>query len=170
MQYPETISAIGPHQQQCILSLRNASQGLLHIARALYFVAIDFQDNVSLLQSRIIRGASRLHLLDHGTVNVARRLQLVAQFGSQVAQANAPAHLALTFAGGLAVFRAAVAAHRFQRDRNRHALAVAQHRQVDFRAGLLLSDHYLQVSRIAHLLSVDLSDDVADLQAGLRSR
>ena len=35
-------------------------------------------------------------------------------------------------------------------------------------AGLLLSDFDLKLAGVAHFLSVDFGDDVADLQAGFR--
>ena len=86
MQNPEGVPAVRPHQQQCIFSLCHFRQGFLHVARALDLAAIDFEDDVSLLQSGVVGWASRLHLLDHGSVNLARSLKLIAQFGRQVAE------------------------------------------------------------------------------------
>src|SRR5437588_11667142 len=44
MQYPEAVSAVGPHEQECILPLRNLRQFLLNFGRRLDLVAIHFQN------------------------------------------------------------------------------------------------------------------------------
>jgi len=80
MQHPEAITAVRPDEQQCVFALVHVRQGLLHIARTLDFVTIHFEDDVTLLQSSIVGGTSRLHLLDHSSVDFTRDLKLVAQF------------------------------------------------------------------------------------------
>src|ERR1700675_4680592 len=169
MQYPEGITAVRPDEQQSIVALLHVRQSFLHVARALYFVAIHFEDDVSLLQSSIARRAARLHLLDHRSVDLARCLKLIAHFGRKVAEANAPVHFALAL-GRIITALGRMAAERLQGDRNAHALAFTQNVEHDLRAGLFLSDQHLQLASVAYLLTIDLGNDITDLQTSLRSR
>ena len=68
---------------------------LLHVSRALNRLAIYFNDHVTGLQSSVVGRAAGLHLLDHRSVKVARRLQLLAHFRSDINQADSPARLAM---------------------------------------------------------------------------
>src|SRR5271167_2200737 len=99
VQYPEGIAAVRPDKQQCIFTLGHLRQGLLHITGRLDFVAIDFEDDVSPLQSSIVCRASRLHLLDYSSVDFTRGLKLVPRFRRQVAETDTPAHFPVIFAG-----------------------------------------------------------------------
>jgi len=56
MQHPEAIAAVGMDEQQGIFALGHFPQGLLHVAGRLHFVAVDFEDDVSLLQSGVVGG------------------------------------------------------------------------------------------------------------------
>src|SRR5580704_14094251 len=98
VQHTERVAAGGPNQDESILAFGNAGQCLLHIARGLDFVAIDLENDVSLLQSSVIGRTAGLDLLDHRTMNIVRSLKLIPHIGSQIRQADSPAHLALSFA------------------------------------------------------------------------
>src|SRR5579872_1378959 len=98
MQHPEAVTAVRMDEQQCVFALAHVRQGLLHIARSLYFVAVHFEDDVALLQSSIVGRTSRLYLLDHSAADVMRNLKLVAQFRRKVAETDAPAHFSVAFA------------------------------------------------------------------------
>src|ERR1700687_1649774 len=168
MQYPEGIPAVRPDEHQCIVALLHVRQSFLHVACTLDFVAIHFKDDVSLLQSSIISGTSRLHLLDHSSVDLASGLKLIAHFGREVAEANAPVHLALAL-GRIITALGRMASERLQRDRNAHALPFTQNVEHDLCAGLFLSPQHLKFAGVAYLLTIDLGNDITDLQARFRS-
>src|SRR5579864_2704733 len=167
VQNPEAISTIRPHKQQRILALGNFSESLSHVARALHFVPVHLENDISLLQPGIVSRTSRLHLRDHRTVNVTWRLQLVAQVRGKILQTEAPVHLSLAFAGSFIAFTGS-AAEFLQSDGNVHRFAIAKYGELDFRSRLLLSDHHLELSRVADLAAVDFGDDISDLQPSFR--
>src|SRR4029077_12361829 len=123
-----------------------------------------FEDGVSLLQSGVIGRAARLYLLDHRSMNLFRSLKLIAQLRREVAEADAPMHFPFAVARLIFAFGVA-AAEFFQRDGNRHALAVAEYLQRDLLTGLLLSDNHLEFAGVADFLTIDFGDHVTDLQA-----
>ena len=107
MQYAEAIPAIRPDQQQCILTRGNLAKILLDIRRALDFMAIHFQNDVSRLQPSILSGTTRLYLFDHRSLHIVRRLDLVAGILSHIGQTQPPARFSV-LAGVLADFFLAI--------------------------------------------------------------
>ena len=62
-------------------------------------MAVDAQDHVSRTQASVVGRAARQHALDHRTLHVVRRLELLANIGRDVTQAEAPTWLARFRAG-----------------------------------------------------------------------
>jgi hypothetical protein len=94
-------SAAGPDQDQGVLSVGNCGQGFLHVGCGLHGVTIDFDDDVAALQAGVVGGAAGLDLLDDRAVHITRGLQLFAQFGSDVGEAETTSGFAVSFDGVL---------------------------------------------------------------------
>src|SRR5271166_1105067 len=123
---------------------------------------VHLNNYVSTLQTGIVGRAAGLHIFNDCAMNRRRDLQLIALALAEIAETQSPAAFAVFSAG---VRRARRCAHRFERDRNRHALAVAQHAELDGVAGTLLPDFHLQLSGVVHRLSIEFDDNIARTQA-----
>src|SRR3984957_18301822 len=137
MQHAERVAAVGTNQDQSILTLRHFAQLLLNIGRGFDFVTVHFEDHITALQSGVVGRAARLHLLNQCSVNLAGRLNLLSQVGSEIAQPDAPAHLSLTVLRVLFA-RSRAVAHCLERYRKAQAFSVPQNIKRDFRARTFL--------------------------------
>ena len=99
MQHPERIPSVRPDEQKRILSLGNIGEGLFYIGDGRRLMAVDAQDHVSRAQASVVSGAARQYALDHRTLHVVGRLELLANIGRDVTQAEAPTWLARFGAG-----------------------------------------------------------------------
>ena len=80
-------------------------------------------------------------------------------------QPNTPARLAL-FPGTVLSFRPSMF-HVFQGYRHGHLFAIAQNTEMDGRSRLRLPDANLQLSRVNHLIAINLGDYVANVKSCL---
>src|SRR5208282_3954360 len=126
-------------------------------------MAIYFDNHIPTLQAGVVGRAARGYIFNDRAVNRAWDLQLIALALAQIAETQSPAAFAVFSTGAR---RAWICAHGFERDWNRHALAVAQKAELDGVAGPLLPDFHLQLAGIVHRLSVQFDDHVAGAQAG----
>src|ERR1700728_3194856 len=130
-------------------------------------MTIHFDDHVSTLQTCVVCGAAGLDLLHDRAMEIAGRLQLVAQLRSHVGKTETPARLAVAVAADFLAWMVA-AAHFFQSDGHVYILAITQDSQLDARTWLLLSNLDLKLAGIADLLAVEFDDDVSHFQTSLR--
>ena len=96
MQDPEGVTTLRPDEHERVLAFGYLRQLLLYFRGRLDIVTIDAHDDVSFTESGVIRGAAGNHALNHGSMHVARSLQLLTDIGRDLRESYAPAGLVLT--------------------------------------------------------------------------
>src|SRR6185369_8939548 len=142
MQHAERAGAVGPDEDQCILSGRNRTKFLRHVSSRLHRFAIDANNDVTALDTGIVRRASGLNVRHDCAGDIGGCLQFLASRRCEVLESETPARFAALCAGRLSL--SVTATHRFQCNRNGHALSVTHDAELDGAAGLFLSDLHLK--------------------------